>query len=236
MTNRALDLYERSRPLDSLESFIFRTARRLSEGHSYLLNFQSVESSETALEFLYEIKRDRRLGPEEIGGLGTFAIAGALAVRAILTRKSSHLIGALQATSVALAFGGRGMGRLLERVKHPNTEQVVKMGLQGSQLYFKVGGEEVWVELAPVVGLTVRTFRFHWEVPNSTLHYAQIEMQDGRILTLLETTDSVRVRKLVHQLSRPVPVELSFQNIDLYREQEKISWEFGPRLVEPALN
>ena len=32
MSNKALSLYESTRPLESLESFIFRTAKRLGEG------------------------------------------------------------------------------------------------------------------------------------------------------------------------------------------------------------
>ena len=62
------------------------------------------------------------------------------------------------------------------------------------------------------------------------------EMQDGRLLTIAETQESMTARRLVHQLVKPVPVELNFQNIDLYREGDKVSWELGPRLVEPALN
>ena len=61
-------------------------------------------------------------------------------------------------------------------------------------------------------------------------------MQDGRLLTLSETKESKSARRLLHQLAKPIPVELTFQNVDLYREDEKVSWELGPRLVEPALN
>lgn len=236
MSNRALDLYEISRPLESLESFIFRTAQRIAKGGEQLLHLREVSNAEGSLEFIYEVDDSKSLELPEIGALGGFALAGALTVRAIVTRKPAHVLGALQAASMALAFGGRELPRLVRRFKEPGGAQAAILGLRGGQLYFKVGGEEVWVDLAPVTGLTVRTFRFHWEAPQKTLHYAHIEMQDGRLLTVAETDDSVAVRRLIHQIAKPVPVELSFQNIDLYREEEKVSWELGPRLVEPALN
>lgn len=236
MSNRALNLYESSRPLESLESFIFRTAQRVAKGDSHLLQLREVSNVEGTLEFIYEVEEQSSLELPEIGALGGFAIAAGMTVRAILTRKPAHVLGAIQSVSVALAFGGREVPRLIRRLKDPSGPQAAVLGLRGGQLYFKVGGEEVWVDLAPVTGLTVRTFRFHWEAPQRTLHYAHIEMQDGRLLTVAETDDSVAVRRLVHQIAKPVPVELSFQNIDLYREDEKVSWELGPRLVEPALN
>ncbi len=236
MSNRALNLYEQSRPLESLESFIFRTAERVARGGDKVLDLREVSNAEGSLEFIYQVDEQASLDLPQLGALGGFAMAGALTVRAILTRKPAHVLGAIQATCVALAFGGREVPALMRRFKEPAGPRAAILGLRGGQLYFKVDGEEVWVDLAPVTGLTVRTFRFHWDVPQRTLHYAHIEMQDGRLLTVAETDDSLAVRQLVHQIAKPVPVELSFQNIDLYREEEKVSWELGPRLVEPALN
>lgn len=236
MSNRALELYEQSRPLESLEGFIFRTAQRTHRGLSPLLRLGSVANNDGALEFAYELDEKRALELPEMGAIGGFAVAAALAVRALVTRRSGHVIDAIQATSVALAFGGREVPRLVRRVKKSREPEPVTLSLRGNQLSFKVGREEVLVELAPVVGLTVRTFRFHWDPPRPVLHFAHVEMQDGRLLTLTETEDSLAARRLVHQLSKPVPVELSFQNVDLYRDKEKVSWEIGPRLVEPALN
>lgn len=236
MSNRAIELYELSRPLESLESFIFRTAQRVSQGREHLLHLRGVNNSDGSLEFTYEVDEKRALQLQEVGALSGFAMATALVVRALITRKSAHVLGALQAASVAVAFGGREVPRLLGRLQKRNESSSVLLGLREGQLYFKVGAEEVWVDLAPVVALTVRTFRFHWDGARPTLHFAHIEMQDGRLLTVAETEDSIAVRRLIHQLANPVPVELNFQNIDLYRENEKVSWELGPRLVEPALN
>jgi hypothetical protein len=236
MSNRALDLYELSRPLESLESFIFRTAQRTSRGSASLLQLRGVGNNQGGLEFSYEVDDKRTMELQEVGALGGFAVAAAFALRALLTRRAGHVLGAIQATSVALAFGGREVPRLLQRAKKKNQAEPVTLCLRGSQLSFKVGAEEVLVDLAPVTGLTVRTFRFHWDPARPTLHFAHIEMQDGRLLTVTETEDSVAIRRLVHQIAKPVPVELSFQNIDLYRDKERVSWELGPRLVEPALN
>jgi hypothetical protein len=236
MSNRALELYEQSRPLESLESFIFRTAQRASKGGGAVLRLRDVSNNQGGLEFSYEVDESRSLELQEMGALGGFAVAAAMTVRALLTRRSGHVLGAIQAASVALAFGGREVPRLWRRVQKKGQSDPVTVGLRGSQLSFKVGAEEVRVDLAPITGLTVRTFRFHWESPRPTLHFAHVEMQDGRLLTLTETEDSLAVRRLVHQIAKPVPVEVSFQNIDLYREKDKVSWELGPRLVEPALN
>ncbi|MFA5505050.1 MAG: hypothetical protein WC423_06470, partial [Vulcanimicrobiota bacterium] len=126
--------------------------------------------------------------------------------------------------------------RLSRRFLNTGKVETAVLGLKGGQLYLRAGGEEVWVDLAPVTSLTVRTFRFHWDAEASNLHFAQLEMQDGRLLTIAETQESMAARRLVHQLAKPVPVELNFQNIDLYREGDKVTWELGPRLVEPALN
>lgn len=236
MSNKALQLYEATRPLESLESFIFRTAQRISRGDGRALKLREVANNEGSLEFSYDVQEKSAVQPEEWGALGGFAVAAALTFRAILTRKSGHIVTAVQATSLALAFGGRELPRWSKRIQSTGKVEQAVIGLRGTQLYLKVGGEEVWVDLAPVTGLTVRTFRFHWSGAPKNLHYAQLEMQDGRLLTVAETEESVTARRLVHQLVKPVPVELSFQNIDLYREGEKVTWELGPRLVEPALN
>ena len=236
MSNKALQLYEKSRPLESLESFIFRTAQRVSRGEARVFQLREVSNNEGSLEFTYDLEHKSSVQPEEWGALGGFAVAAALTVRALLTRKAGHVLTAVQAASLALAFGGRELPRLSRRVKSTGKIERAVIGLRGSQLYLQVGGEEVWVDLAPVTALTVRTFRFHWAGAPQHLHFAQIEMQDGRLLTVAESQDSVAARRLVHQLVKPVPVELTFQNIDLYREGDKVTWELGPRLVEPALN
>lgn len=236
MSNRALDLYEQSRPLESLESFIFRTAQRASRGGGAFLQLRHVGNSGGSLEFSYDLDDKRGMPLQEVGALGGFAVAAAMTLRALLTRRTGHVLGAIQATSVALAFGGREVPRLWQRARKTQKAEPVILALKGGQLSFKVGSEEVLVDLAPVTGLTVRTFRFHWDPPRPTLHFAQVEMQDGRLLTITETEDSVAVRRLVHQIAKAVPVELSFQNVDLHKEKEKVSWEMGPRLVEPALN
>ncbi len=236
MTNRALELYEKCRPLESLESSIFRTAHRAKMGAPGLMKLKAVSNQEGSLEFEYEIDQDRSLEIQEVGALGGFALAAALTLRALVTRRTGHILGALQASSVAIAFGGREAPRLWRKATDSNGPLTVLMGIQGSRLYFKIQEEEVWVDLAPVTGLTVRTFRFHWELAPPTLNFAQVEMQDGRLLTISESPDGVSVRRLIHQLSKAVPVELSFQNIDLYKENNRIRWELGPRLVEPALN
>jgi hypothetical protein len=236
MSNKALQLYEVTRPLESLESFIFRTAQRVSRGERRPLSLREVSNNEGSLEFSYDVEQKTSVQPEEWGALGGFALAAALAMRALVTRRTGHILTAVQATSLALAFGGRELPRLSRRVKNTGKTEHAVLGLRGGQLYLKVDGEEVWVDLAPVTSLTVRTFRFHWSAAPQNLHYAQIEMQDGRLLTVAETTESVTARRLVHQLVKPVPVELNFQNIDLYREGDKVTWEMGPRLVEPALN
>lgn len=236
MSNKALHLYETARPLESLESFIFRTAQRVSQKQSSLLKLREVSNNEGSLEFSYDVDKQFSVQPEEWGAMGGFAVAAALTVRALLTRKTGHIVSAVQATSLALAFGGREIPRLSRRVRNTGKTVQAVVGLRGSQLYLKTGGEEVWVDLAPVTALTVRTFRFHWDGAPRNLHFAQLEMQDGRLLTVTETSDSVAARRLVHQLVKPVPVELTFQNIDLYREGDKVTWELGPRLVEPALN
>jgi hypothetical protein len=236
MSNRALDLYEQCRPLESLESFIFRTAQRASLGGGTVLQLRNVENNQGGIEFCYDVDVRRKMELQEMGALSGFAVAAALALRALVTRRSGHVLGAIQATSVALAFGGREVPHLIQRVRKRKDPGSVVLAIRGSQLSFKVGAEEVLVDLAPVTGLTVRSFRFHWDPPRPALHFAHIEMQDGRLLTITETEDSVALRRLVHQIAKPVPVELSFQNVDLYREKEKVSWELGPRLVEPALN
>ena len=236
MSNKALKLYESARPLESLESFIFRVAQRVSRGGGSLLKLREVSNNEGSLEFAYDVEEKPSVQPEEWGALGGFAVAAALTVRALVTRKSGHILSAVQATSLALAFGGREIPRLSQRVMATGKTQTAVLGLRSGQLYLKTGGEEVWVDLAPVTSLTVRTFRFHWDSAGPNLHFAQLEMQDGRLLTVAETQESVAARRLVHQLVKPVPVELSFQNIDLYREGDKVSWELGPKLVEPGLN
>lgn len=236
MSNQALALYESARPLESLESFIFRTAQRMSRGEKRLLKLREVSNNEGSLEFSYEVDKRSSLQPEEWGAVGGFAVAAAMVMRAALTRKAGHIVSAVQAASLAFAFGGRELPRLSRRVKNTGKVEHATLGLRGGQLYLRVNGEEVWVDLAPVTALTVRTFRFHWDCEPKNLHFAQIEMQDGRLLTVAETESSTTARRLVHQLVKPVPVELTFQNIDLYRDGDKVSWELGPRLVEPALN
>lgn len=236
MSNKALHLYETARPLESLESFIFRTAQRVSQGGGSLLRLREVNNNEGSLEFAYDVDQKAAVQPEEWGAAGGFALAAAFALRALVTRRTGHILSAVQATSLALAFGGREIPRLSRRVMNTGKTEQAVIGLRGAQLYLKTGGEEVWVDLAPVTALTVRTFRFNWESTLPNLHYAQLEMQDGRLLTVAESQDSMTARRLVHQLVRPVPVELTFQNIDLYREGDKVTWELGPRLVEPALN
>jgi hypothetical protein len=229
MSNRALDLYEQSRPLESL-------AQRTSRGGEPLLHLRQVGNNQGGLELTYEVNDKRGMPLQEVGALGGFAVAAAMTLRALVTRRTGHVLGALQATSVALAFGGREVPRLWQRARQQKKTEPVVVSLRGSQLSFKVGAEEVLVDLAPVTGLTVRTFRFNWEPSRPTLHFAHVEMQDGRLLTITETEDSVAVRRLVHQLAKAMPVELSFQNVEIHKEQNKISWEMGPRLVEPALN
>lgn len=236
MSNRALELYEQSRPLESLESFIFRVAERTYREESGMLKLRSVETHEGALEFHYRVVERTPFALQEAGALSGFAVAAVMTVRALLTRRTPHVLGAIQAASVALAFGGREVPRLLRRARRRAEGDAVLLRLRGSQLCFQVGAEEVHVDLAPVSGLTVRTFRFHWTTPRLVLHFAQVEMQDGRLLTVAETEDSVEVRRMVHQIAKSLPVELSFQNIDLYKGQNRFSWELGPRLVEPALN
>jgi hypothetical protein len=236
MSNKALQLYETVRPLESLESFIFRTAQRVSQGYQRQLQLREVSNNEGSLEFFYDIEQKGSVQPEEWGALSGFAVAAALAVRALVTRKTGHVISAVQATSLALAFGGREIPRLSRRLQNTGRTDRAVLGLRGGQLYLKVSGEEVWVDLAPVTTLTVRTFRFHWAEAPKELFFAQLEMQDGRLLTVAETTESVSARRLIHQLVKPVPVELTFQNVDLYKDGEKVTWELGPRLVEPALN
>lgn len=236
MSNKALKLYESARPLESLESFIFRVAQRVSRQGKPLLHLREVSNNEGCLEFSYDVEEKAGIQPEEWGAISGFAVAAALTARALLTRQKGHILSAIQATSLALAFGGREIPRLSRRFLNTGRVQTAVMGIRSGQLYLKTGGEEVWVDLAPVTSLTVRTFRFHWEGASSNLHFAQLEMQDGRLLTLAESEDSMTARRLVHQLVKPVPVELSFQNIDLYREEDKVSWELGPKLVEPALN
>ena len=236
MSNRALDLYELSRPLESLESFIFRVAQRVVKEGRYPLRLKEVSEGDKSLEFRYEVLTKSEMPLDDIGTLGGFALATALTVRALVTRKTGHILGALQAASVALAVGGRDIPRLVRRVKEPSGPKEAVLGLRGGQLYFKTGGEEVWVDLAPVVSLTVRSFNINWDGPVRALHYGHVEMQDGRILTLMEAEDCSEVRELIHKIARPLPVELGFQKVDLYREGERVSWELGPRLVEPALN
>lgn len=236
MSNQALDLYELSRPLESLESFIFRVAQRAVKGGDYPLRLKEVSEGDKSLEFRYEVQSKSEMGIEDIGTLGGFALATALTVRALVTRKTGHILGALQAASVALAVGGRDIPRLVRRAKEPSGPRSAVIGLRGGQLYLKTGGEEVWVDLAPVVSLTVRSFSINWEKPVKTLHYGHVEMQDGRLLTLMEAENCADVRELIHKIARPLPVEVGFQKIDLYREGERVSWELGPRLVEPALN
>lgn len=236
MPNKALQLYESTRPLESLESFIFRTAQRLSRGEPRTLVLREVSNESGSLEFLYDVEKKTSFQPEELGAVGGFAVASALTLRACITRKSSHVLGAVQAVALAFAFGGRELPRLSRRFQDTGKVERATICLKGSQLCFEVGGEEVWADLAPVVGLTLRTFRFRWKDGPSDLCFAQVEMQDGRLLTLSETSESNAARRLLHQLAKPIPVELTFQNVDLYREDEKVSWELGPRLVEPALN
>ena len=236
MTNRALELYERARPLESLESSIFRTAQRASLKQPPLLRLKAVSNQEGSLEFEYQVEAGRHLEIQEVGALGGFALAAALTLRALVTRRTGHILGALQASSVAIAFGGREAPRLWRKATSSGNPKSVLLGLRGSRLYFKVQEEEVWVDLAPVTGLTMRSFRYHWENAPPTSNFGQIEMQDGRILTVSESEDSVSIRRLIHQISKAIPVELSFQNIDLYKEKERVRWELGPRLVEPALN
>lgn len=236
MGNRALELYEKSRPIESLESFIFRVAQRASMKRAGVLLLRSFNNSKEKIEFSYEVLDDESLGPEELSALGGFAIAAAMLTRAILTRRTSHLFSALQTGAMALAFGGKEVPRLWRRLKDRKQPLPAILELQGGQMAFKVGEEAVLVDLAPVTGLTVRAFRFHWQPQRPILYFAHVEMQDGRVLTLTEAEDSVSVRRLLHHLAKPVPVELSFQNIDLYREGNRVTWEVGPRLVEPALN
>lgn len=236
MTNRALELYERTRPLESLESSIFRTAQRASLGQPPMMHLKAVSNQEGSLEFEYHVESSQPLQIQEVGALGGFALAAALTIRALVTRRTGHILGALQASSVALAFGGREAPRLWRKATSTQSPKSALLGLRGSRLYFKAQDEEVWVDLAPVTGLTMRSFRFHWEQAPANSNFAQIEMQDGRILTVSESDDSVSIRRLIHQIAKVVPVELSFQNIDLYKEKERIRWELGPRLVEPALN
>lgn len=236
MTNRALELYEKTRPLESLESSIFRTAQRANLGHSWELKLNSVSNQDGSLEFEYLVETGRQLELQEVGALGGFALAAALTLRALVTRRTGHILGALQASSVAIAFGGREAPRLWRKATSRQTPSSALLGLRGSRLYFKVEQEEVWVDLAPVTGLTIRSFRFHWDQAPASLNFAQVEMQDGRILTVSESEDPMAIRRLVHQIAKALPVELSFQNIDLYKEQDRIRWDLGPRLVEPALN
>lgn len=236
MTNRALELYERTRPLESLESSIFRTAQRASLGHPPTMRLKAVSNQEGALEFEYQVDSSRPLEIQEVGALGGFALAAALTIRALVTRRTGHILGALQASSVALAFGGREAPRLWRKATSTQSPKSALLGLKGSRLYFKSEDEEVWVDLAPVTGLTMRSFRFHWDQAPTHSNFAQIEMQDGRILTVSESDDSISIRRLIHQIAKVIPVELSFQNVDLYKDKERVRWELGPRLVEPALN
>lgn len=236
MSNLALQLYEDIRPLESLESFIFRTAQQASSGEKRGLNLLEVSNKDGSLEFRYDVDRSAPTRVEEWGAVGGFTVAAALTVRALYTRKVQHIVSAVQATSLAFAFGGREIPRLSRRMRESGKSTEAVLGLQGSQFYLRTGGEEVWVDLAPVTGLTVRTFRFHWEGAGPEVFYAQLEMQDGRLLTVCQTDDSLVARRLVHQLVRPIPVELTFQNVDLYRNGDRVTWELGPRLVEPGLN
>ena len=94
MSNQALALYESTRPLESLESFIFRTAQRVSRGDKKVMSLREVSNNEGSLEFAYEVDQRSALQPEEWGAVGGFAVAAALAVRAALTRKAGHVLAA----------------------------------------------------------------------------------------------------------------------------------------------
>ncbi|MFA5506257.1 MAG: hypothetical protein WC423_12560, partial [Vulcanimicrobiota bacterium] len=152
-----MKLYESARPLESLESFIFRVAQRVSRGGPPVLQLREVSNQEGCLEFSYDVEEKAAVQPEEWGALGGFAVAAALTARALLTRQKGHILSAVQATSLALAFGGREIPRLSRRFLNTGKVETAVLGLKGGQLYLRAGGEEVWVDLAPVTSLTVRT-------------------------------------------------------------------------------
>ncbi|MCA9794395.1 MAG: hypothetical protein KC910_21455 [Candidatus Eremiobacteraeota bacterium] len=235
----AVEVLHQVKPVDVLDQTIYRTLQRIrgDAPEPFLLRELNCTHREISGRYLIRADEPARTGGEA-AALGALAVTGLLFARALVTRKPLHWAGALWAGSIALMTGQDLIKRASSAVRRftGNNQDFATMTVLPEELIFLYRDQEIHVNLPPAVSVVLRTFRHRLRGREEQFHLLQLDLHDGRVITLSGYDDVVTARRNGHQVCRSMGLGMVFQNIEVTEVENGISWELGPQLVEPALN
>ncbi len=233
-----MELLEHFKPVDQLEQAVYRTILRLRSRRPEVYSLESLETSDGLAEVTFKVKDVSVDSGNEASALGALAVTGMLMLRAAFSGRRSHWAVALGAGTVTCMTAGtlvKKAGRALRRVTGKSSDTAV-LSVAPKKLKFRFGPQEVQVDLPPMTNIVLRTFRHSFKGSRDQFHLLQIELQDGRVITVSGWDEALVARRVGHQVARALKLSMAFQNIEVSEVENGVSWELGPQLVEPALN
>jgi hypothetical protein len=235
----AMDIVHCFKPAEHLDQAIYRDLLKARQKGSDELRFVSLLGGREEATLVYDVLRlPQRQVQSEYSSLGKVALTALLFTRALLTGKSAHWAGAISAGAVTLIDGEETLQRArgaLQRLSRAGSLGKATMRLTPSEAVLVYEGQQVHISLAPMRQVVLRRVRGAAE--SQEIYYCiHVDLQDGRVLPVIRSTQAVEARRLTHQLARALHLTIISQNVDWTEVPNGYSWEMGPQLAEPALN
>lgn len=235
-----MDIVHCFKPAEHLDQAIYRDLLRSRQKGTEETRFLSFLSGKDEATLVYEVLRlPERQAQQEYSSLGKLALTTLLMARAMLTKKSTHLAGALSAGALTLIDGKdvftRAKGALL-RLSRAGSLGKATLRLTASEAILVYEGQQVHISLAPMRQVVLRAVRASGQPEHESYYCIHLDLQDGRVMPVLRSRQAVEARRQAHQLATSLHLSMSFQNVEVSEVPNGYSWEMGPQLVEPALN
>ncbi|MFN8608271.1 MAG: hypothetical protein U0931_12115 [Vulcanimicrobiota bacterium] len=235
----AMDIVHCFKPAEHLDQAIYRDLLKSRQKGSDELRFVSLLGAKEEATLVYEVLRlPQRQVQSEYSSLGKVALTALLFTRALLTGKSAHWAGAISAGAFTLIDGEETLQRArgaLQRIGRAGSLGKCTLRLTPNEAVLVYEGQQVHISLAPMRQVVLRPVRGAAE--SQEIYYCiHIDLQDGRVLPVIRSTQAVEARRLAHQLAKALHLTISSQYVDVMQVPNGYSWEMGPQLAEPALN
>ncbi len=239
MSNSGVEILQRVKPVDGLEQAIYRTLQQLRGEVQDVFRLEELNCSHREVTGRYHLVTEiPRQSGSDAAALGALALTGLLFARALVTRKASHWAGAAWAGSIAFLTSQDLIKRATSTVKRwvGSSQETATMTVLPEELVFVYRDQEIHINLPPATSVVLRTFHHRLRKTDEHYYLLQMDLQDGRVLTLSGFEDALAARRRGHQVCRAMGLGMVFQNVEVTEVENGISWELGPQLVEPALN
>lgn len=234
----AMDIVHCFKPAEHLDQAIYRDLLKARQKGSDEVRFVSFLGGQEEATLVYEILRlPQRQIQSEYSSLGKVAITALLFTRALITRKATHIAGALSAGAIAFLDGEETLQRArgaLQRLSRAGNLGKATIRLTPSEAILVYEGQQVHISLAPMRQVVLRAVSGANE--NEVSYCIHVDLQDGRVMPVIRSSQAVEARRLAHQLANALHLTMSFQKVEVSEVPNGYSWEMGPQLGEPALN